>query len=142
MKQTQGGNSIILVHNWNCHLLSWTVPLSYKAKLRVSCPWWQLNRGDCTIKELPSLGSPKGGPGCSIEMVALKIEAQFAILWDNYFGTLVTGRLIESGPLIGGRLMDRRFNCNKVFFMTVKKFKFVKKPSRLSCTYEGLESLF
>ena len=49
------------------------------------------------------LGQPKGGRGCFIEVL-------FPILFYNniYFGTLITGCLIEDGQLIGDCLMEAR----------------------------------
>ena len=38
------------------------------------------------------------------------IEVYFPILLYNYFGTLITGRLMEDGRLIGGHFFCR-FNC-------------------------------
>ena len=34
------------------------------------------------------------------------IEVYFPILFYKYFGTLITGRLMEDGCLIGGHLME------------------------------------
>ena len=34
------------------------------------------------------------------------IEVYFPILFYQYFGSLITGRLMEDGRLIGGHLMD------------------------------------
>ena len=38
------------------------------------------------------------------------IEVYFPILFYNYFGTLITGRLMKDGRLIGGHFLWR-FNC-------------------------------
>ena len=48
-----------------------------------------------------SLGRSKGGR-------ARWIEVYFPILLYNYFGTLITDRLIEGGRFIGDRLMGVR----------------------------------
>ena len=36
----------------------------------------------------------------------LSVEVYFPILYYSYYGTLITGRLIEDGRLIGGHLME------------------------------------
>ena len=38
------------------------------------------------------------------------IEVYFPILFSNFFGTLITGRLMKNGCLIGGHFFWR-FNC-------------------------------
>ena len=47
----------------------------------------------------------KGGHDRLIK-VAASIEVYFPILFYNYFGALITGRLMEGGCLIGGHLME------------------------------------
>ena len=65
-----------------------------KAKLSALNSLWPLNRQEVkTIGELSS-----GRPKCCRGRL---IEVQFTILFYNYFGTLIIGRLIE-----GGRLMQ------------------------------------
>ena len=47
-----------------------------------------------------SSGRQKGGHGRLIELAAVRFYLQFYT--DNTFGTLVTGRLIGGGRLMGG----------------------------------------
>ena len=69
--------------------------------------WWPLNRGDKNGRTL--VGTANRWPwllnrgGCFIEVL-------FSILFynNNYFGTLITGCLMEDGQLIGDCLMEAR----------------------------------
>ena len=42
------------------------------------------------------------------------IDVYFPILFYQYFGSLITGRLMEDGRLIGGRLMEVELDDNHV----------------------------
>ena len=52
-----------------------------------------------------SLEQQKGGRDRSLEVAAQK-RFYFPFLFYNYFGALITGRLMEDGCLIGGHLME------------------------------------
>ena len=62
-----------------------------------------LYRGEKNRKTL--VGTAKRWPR-SLNRDGRSIEVYFPILFYNYFGALITGRLMEDGCLIGGHLME------------------------------------
>ena len=53
-----------------------------------------------------SLESHKGDRDDRFIEVAAQSRFNFPFLFYNYFGALITGRLMEDGCLIGGHLME------------------------------------
>ena len=54
------------------------------------------------------------------------IDVYFPILFHQYFGSLITGRLMQDGRLIGGHLMEGELDDNRTMYQHNKSVKGLK----------------
>ena len=92
-------------------------------RLRAAKPYvtWLVSNHDRRI-----MSENPGSNEISSDKGSRSIEVYFPILFYKYFGSLITGRLMEDGRLIGGHLMAVELDDNRTMYQHNKSVKGLK----------------